>query len=794
MTQAPGTTQLRTPTGPPPHPWRDRVGTAVRDARPWRSLTALCLLGLATTAVSVSLPAGGVQAVDLAHAVTLSPVWGPTSLSDNGAPIALSSPNIANLAGGPAVVVGDRSGHVYALNLATGNEVPGWPVSTGGVPVDSTPSVAVTTGSGLDSVFVGVGNAATPGSGGYEGINPNGTVQWFTNVQNPPTDAAPAHAVQASMAVGDLEGGTDVVAGSLGEVTTAMTASNGGTLGGYPWFQADSNFTTPALADIYGNGQTDVIEGGDSTAGFAYGTTYQNGGHLRVILPTGNAFQGNPAGGLVCQYNTDETVESSPAVGQFLAGGGVGIAFGTGATYGQSTTNDLIAVNSHCGAAWTDKLDGVTTSSPALADVTGNGQLDVIEGTKAGTVWAVNGTNGAVVWHTSVSGQVMGSVVTADLTNGGYQDVIVPTTDGVQVLDGKTGAVVATVGQNIGFQNSPLVTDDANGTIGITIAGYGNQNQGVVEHFEIAGTRGSLVNETGAWPMFHHDAQLTGNAGVPPPVVQVPCTAPSGGPNGYDLVASDGGVFTYGNLPFCGSTGNLVLDAPVVGMATTHDGGGYWLVASDGGIFAFDDAGYYGSMGGKPLDKPIVGMAATPDGKGYWLVASDGGIFAFGSAGYYGSMGAKPLDKPIVGMAATPDGGGYWLVASDGGIFAFGDAHFYGSMGDHPLNRPVVGMAADDATGGYWMVASDGGIFSFNAPFHGSTGNIALGPAGGGHAGDGQRCRLPLRGRRRRDLRLRGPVLRLHRRDPADQAHGGHGRLLSTGRHGVTGVRRWRAD
>ena len=30
-----------------------------------------------------------------------------------------------------------------------------------------------------------------------------------------------------------------------------------------------SNFTTPSLADLYGNGQTEVIEGGDSTAGQA---------------------------------------------------------------------------------------------------------------------------------------------------------------------------------------------------------------------------------------------------------------------------------------------------------------------------------------------------------------------------------------------------------------------------------------------------------------------------------------------------------------------------------------------
>ena len=79
-------------------------------------------------------------------------------------------------------------------------------------------------------------------------------------------------------------------------------------------------------------------------------------------------------------------------------------------------------------------------------------------------------------------------------------------------------------------------------------------------------------------------------------------------------------------------------------------------MASDGGIFAFGDAQFYGSMGGKPLNKPIVGIAATPDGGGYWEVASDGGIFAFGDAQFYGSMGGKPLDKPVVGMAASPEG------------------------------------------------------------------------------------------------------------------------------------------
>jgi len=705
----------------------DTSAAAPPSRRPRRRATAVATLGAVLGVGSLALGGGAAPAGAAQPHLSFVSTWVQT-LDDAGGPIALSSPNVAELAGGPAVVVGDRSGHVYAFGLASGATVPGWPVSTGGVPVDSTPSVSPA-GGGLDDVYVGVGNAATPTEGGYLAVSPSGAEKWFTDVQNPATDTAPAVAVQGSMAVGDLQGGTDVVAGSLGEAEDALNGANGAVLSGFPWFQADSNFTTPALADVYSNGQTDIVEGGDSTAGSAYGHTYTQGGHIRVLSPTGDAGTGNPAGGLVCDYDTDQTVQSSPAVGQFLAGGAVGIVAGTGATFsGASDTDDLIALNSHCQPQWTDKLDGTTTSSPALADVLGNGQLQVVEGTRGNSLWILDGATGAVDRHVGVAGQVIGSVVTADLTGQGYQDVIVPTTAGVQVFDGRSGAQVASLGTDLGlaFQNSPLVTDDPNGTIGITIAGYNSSNQGVIEHYEVEGSSGAHVAEPGAWPMFHHDPQLTGDAGTPAPTIEVPCDAPTGQPTGYDMTASDGGVFNYGNLPFCGSTGSIVLAKPVVGIAVTPDGGGYWTVASDGGIFAFGDAHFFGSTGGTPLAKPVVAMAATPDGGGYWEVASDGGIFAYGDAAFYGSMGGHPLTKPVVGMAATPDGHGYWLVASDGGVFAFGDARFWGSTGGVRLTKPVVGLATDAATGGYWLVASDGGVFAYHAPFQGSAGGVRL--------------------------------------------------------------------
>jgi hypothetical protein len=51
------------------------------------------------------------------------------------------------------------------------------------------------------------------------------------------------------------------------------------------------------------------------------------------------------------------------------------------------------------------------------------------------------------------------------------------------------------------------------------------------------------------------------------------------------------------------------LNKPIVGMTTTPFGKGYWMVASDGGIFAFGDARFFGSTGNVHLNQPIVGLA-----------------------------------------------------------------------------------------------------------------------------------------------------------------------------------------
>ena len=698
----------------------------------WATAAAALTVATAAPSGAVGIPPAPATASEGAH-LTLGQssfvqTWSDV-LPDIGAPVAHSSPVEATIGGQGSVVVGDRSDHLYALRLSDGHEAPGWPTTNESGPIDSTPSV-VPSGKGNPTIVVGSGDDGDPTTGGYSAFSASGREEWFTPVVDPSSDTVPFVGVQAGVSIGNLDGGgDDAVAGSLGQVSYALDAATGVPLTGWPFFNSDSTHSTAALADLYGTGRQEIVVGGDQSTGFGRGQSYSDGGHLRILTAQGNQ---------ICRADTNQVVDSSPAVGGFLTGGATGIVVGTGEYFpGASDTDALIAYNTRCQQQWSARLDGSTFSSPALSDVMGNGSLQVVEGTdqgagRSGSVWVLNATNGRLLWDRTGIGRVIGSVVTADLGNG-HDDVIVPTTDGAQVLNGTDGAFIATLGPNLGLQNSPLVTDDPDGSIGITLAGYTYSSAspagvGEVIHYEISGSDGTTAIGPGSWAMFHHDPQLTGDAGGTPARGSLSsCSVPAAAFPGYRLAASDGGIFSFGGAPFCGSTGGRRLNAPVVGIAQSAVSGGYWEVASDGGIFAFGGAGFYGSMGGHHLNRPIVAMAATPDGRGYWEVASDGGIFAFGDARFYGSMGGQHLNKPVVGMTATADGRGYRLVASDGGIFSFGDAGFYGSVGGQHLNAPVVGMVTDTNTGGYWEVASDGGIFSFGgAPFYGSTGAIRL--------------------------------------------------------------------
>ena len=207
---------------------------------------------------------------------------------------------------------------------------------------------------------------------------------------------------------------------------------------------------------------------------------------------------------------------------------------------------------------------------------------------------------------------------------------------------------------------------------------------------------------------------------------------------GYWLVGSDGGIFNFGSAAFHGSTGNLKLARPVVGITPTPSDAGYWLVASDGGVFAFN-APFEGSIPGlgiapagtsgpKRLNAPIVGMVPSSSGTGYFMVASDGGVFAF-NATFSGSCPSLSggCSGAAVGVAPDGTGMGYWLVTATGHVYAFGDARPFGSPGQQSSHITSIVRTPDGE--GYWILDANGTVF----PYGDATdyGSLPGGAAGG---------------------------------------------------------------
>lgn len=207
--------------------------------------------------------------------------------------------------------------------------------------------------------------------------------------------------------------------------------------------------------------------------------------------------------------------------------------------------------------------------------------------------------------------------------------------------------------------------------------------------------------------------------------------------NGYWLVGSNGGVYSFGDAQFYGSAVGHTASS-IVAMAARPQGDGYWILAQDGQVWKFPEDVSVQASG---WTANAVSIEATPSGAGFWALADDGAIVTNGDAPFNGN-GLNLSSSPFSAIGARP-AGGYWLLAQDGGVFTFGSGTpFYGSFVGLS-SQPLVSLEVRPQGDGYWAVASDGGVFSSSGiPFYGSTGggsqpypfkSITSNPAGNGY-------------------------------------------------------------
>ena len=364
-------------------------------------------------------------------------------------------------------------------------------------------------------------------------------------------------------------------------------------------------------------------------------------------------------------------------------------------------------------AEWIEEAPTVDGSQSTLADF----------GSSTFSSIGASGTDTSAVGLTDV-----------DMTNPAGTIIAYPTavaSSSFSVLYGTPQPVVTSLSPASGSTaGGTTVTIEGNYFYGATAVTFGGVRasgylyaDGSISVTAPAGTAGTVdvvvTTPGGASPIVGAD-KFTYVAPAPPP--SPPVASSSSPSHGYWLVGSDGGIFTFGSAQFYGSTGSLHLQRPVVGIVPTQNKGGYWLDASDGGVFAFN-AGFYGSIPGlglnpagsglaHSLNAPIVGMVPSADGGGYFMVASDGGVFAFGDARFAGSCpGIGGCSGTAVAVAPDASGGGYWLITSSGHVYTFGDAPYFGAPG--PQSSPITSMVRTPDGLGYWLLDADGQVFGY---------------------------------------------------------------------------------
>jgi hypothetical protein len=358
-------------------------------------------------------------------------------------------------------------------------------------------------------------------------------------------------------------------------------------------------------------------------------------------------------------------------------------------------------------AEWVEDATGFDGSTRALADFghttfTELGAIGQASGAGYPTVQSVSLTSAGHI--EAFAGQYQGTSGSGTVTVT-FGPPPAPTVTGLSVRQGliSGGTPVTISGTNLtGATKVTFGTTSAH----FTVTGDGTitttSPAGAVGAIQVRVTTPSGESPTSQWSVFAYARS-----------------------SGYWLVGADGGIFSFGGANFYGSTGNLVLQRPVVGITPTPDDGGYWLVASDGGIFAFGDSTFEGSMPGlgiapagtvgaaHSLDAPIIGMVPSTTGHGYFMVGEDGGVFAFGDARFEGSCPGIG-GCPGIAAAVVPDstGYGYWLVMESGAVHAFGDATTLGGISAGP-DDPVSSAARTPNGQGYWLLQIDGTVTGF---------------------------------------------------------------------------------
>jgi FG-GAP-like repeat/PKD-like domain len=441
------------------------------------------------------------------------------------------------LAGHKQIVFATTAGKLWAVN--DDGSIPfGFPLTIpGNASVLSGPAVGDVDGDGKPDIVVAWGTPPQgpnpPGGfGAYKNNGPGSafTLLWQRTTKDLIPDGVPDGAI-STPAIGDVDGDgrNEVVVGTLDQHIYVVNGLNGTDKPGWPFWVGDTIWSSPALADLDGDGKLEVIIGSDShdqPTGLSFSPTTA-GGLLFVLNSSGALRPGFPI-----QY--DQVIASAPVVGDIDGDGRPEIVFGTGSFFAvPQSSHRVYAV--HCDgttvAGWPVQVDGQVSTSPALADLDGDGIVDVVVTddntgpSKTFHVYAFKGKTGALLWSGIPKGHFgetlsAGDPVIADVLAGGPlsgKEVLVPENAEIVVFDAMGTQLTSNGAGAFNLYAEGSVTGvavDVSGGVVEIVTTTGDASNTIVAAWKGTGSTTQVP-----WGMVHRDAAANGlapNAGCCP--------------------------------------------------------------------------------------------------------------------------------------------------------------------------------------------------------------------------------------------------------------------------------------